>query len=296
MRFSPKSIDDITSIIPTKDPQIDATLQSYQQQKEEIERFIRARHLVLKDHWEIPFILDPLQINAISPIFRERSGIYFLHLLIKKSYDAGHNDFIVNTANSIPNDLFSRLCGKDSVPLKITAHGDVGNNLAFHSQHLVVTAQGNTKNNAGSYSKHCSLTIYGNHENQLGSFAHHLTVRVLGNNGFDLGKSSSYSNITINGDNGHNLGVFSTNLSVHIKGNTEHHMGHYSNNLKAIIDGNMGEIKSPNEGIITNANIILNGKTKQMNSFSSPGSVFLVKLPETYAKLKATGADVRMIK
>lgn len=137
-------------------------------------------------------ILTPAEINLFLQAtigFEERkkyselTGI-FITRLIQNSYNAGHNNFKLNTKNRKGLHYFgSFLEGKEGNPLTIYGEGDVGH-LCFNSaEHIIFSIKGNVGQQCGHYATNSIFSIRGDVRFELGYSATHCTFLIEGNLG-----------------------------------------------------------------------------------------------------------------
>jgi formylmethanofuran dehydrogenase subunit C len=317
VKFFPKLLDDAIGAVPVDDRQVAAVLNSYTKQKEVIVKLIASHDKMaeLYEYITVPYRLNPAQITELSPLIREVPGAFFLNKVLQESYDAGNNNFFIDTADSMTHYLGERLRGTLADPIKITVRGNGGNYFGHESTCVSVAILGSAGNNLGHFSKHFSAFVQGNSGDNLGFSSKYLDARILGNNGGFLGWISEYLHATIDGDNGDDLGWGSKYLRAIVRGNCGNrsgwkshylHASVYGNNgdelgsgsfdITATILGNTGKIFSEISDLSQNAHITLYGMADVGTSNRACGVTVYVHNSETYKNLQATGADVRMIK
>jgi len=85
----------------------------------------------------------------------------FLSRLIQNSYQAGHNNFYLNTKNILPlSELGMCFQGEEENPLKLTIDGDTGKNLGSRATNSMMTVHGNTIS-LGDFISHCTFILHG---------------------------------------------------------------------------------------------------------------------------------------
>lgn len=114
-------------------------------------------------------ILTPLQINSfyqglVRYEHRGRNHVdgvgLFLSILIQNSYDAGNNDFMMETELSKkPNYLGTSIRGTAERPLILTVHGDVGDGFCSGGEYVHATVPGWGLAFFTDKSQHCRFTI-----------------------------------------------------------------------------------------------------------------------------------------
>ncbi len=170
---------------------------------------------------DISKILTPEEINQFLQMtieieshdnYQVRTGI-FLSRLIQNSYDAGNNDFHLDTT-SLTRHLtyFCMLIeGEEERPININIRGDVGYSFGFKSQYAKFTITGNVGLWLSTYSKFCNIFTTGNVGPWAGNASHHCTYTLAGNVESNLGENSQQSNYFIGGTLGNCVGINAMN-------------------------------------------------------------------------------------
>ena len=101
----------------------------------------------LKRTAKIKIILPPSAINALfhSIITHDHDAdkmTFFISRLIQNSYNAGYNDFFLQTLDEETNYLCRNLQGTKDNPLKVTVTGNGTFHLGGESQHIFLTVYG----------------------------------------------------------------------------------------------------------------------------------------------------------
>ena len=128
-------------------------------------------------------VLTPSEIFSFTQIYDDfvtsdfKVITYFVKNLIKSSYDAGHNNFKLNTG-VFPNtqSLFSSLEGNKKNPIKITINGNVGDHLFQNSSYINCTINGDCDHNLGIYSRNNEFIINGSVKSKAFRFSKNSTI------------------------------------------------------------------------------------------------------------------------
>lgn len=131
-------------------------------------------------------ILTPHQINSFLQAtiskeqhenYQENTG-HFISRLIQNSYNAGHNDFTLNTTNLKPIHLIGfKLKGKSRNKIRITTRGNAGDQWGQQSENCEYNIQGNTEQIA-ALSRNCECNIQGNIIEPCGWGSQHSTYKT----------------------------------------------------------------------------------------------------------------------
>jgi hypothetical protein len=263
VKFSKKSLETIMISQSPVDAKVMEAIESYHKQKEMLVDVIDNYDPIdtLYSWLKIPSILTPLQIAELCSLVQEYPGVFFLNKVIQESYNSGNNHFIINTGDFVPNNLLSTLRGTSTAPLVVDIIGNAGIQTGFHGEDLIVSINGNNGNLLGAEGKNLQMTVTESNGNNAMRLSINSTLTVLGSNGALLGEHSKYLRAEIYGNNG----TFES----------RYHPRNYNS--------------------MEYAAITLHGLNEDRVCIFADNNTFFVKLPETYAKLKATGADVRMI-
>jgi len=253
------------------DELVEKTLKQYRTLKNELS-WIKKEKQIKKQKLET---LKPAQINnLLLQIIREtpkqktedeQTGL-FLSKLIQKSYQAGNNDFILNTQDLQIHCLGKKLVGKKERPIQITIQGNTGDSCGYESKNSIFNIKGNTgltcggesknstyniegktkgwfgcksKNsyfnlqgdtgeNCGAESKNSTYNIMGNATTDLGKDSKHCRFDVKGNTASWCGESSIKNTFNIGGNTGFRCGMYSEKSTFNIEGNVEDHCGYLS--------------------------------------------------------------------
>ncbi|MBI2669411.1 hypothetical protein HYX14_06230 [Candidatus Woesearchaeota archaeon] len=165
-------------------------------------------------------ILNPEHINAFlqSTVihgnhekYKWRTGL-FLSRLLQNSYNAGNNDFSLNTTSIEPFcSLGTLLKGTKRKPITLTINGDVGGQCGSMSTHGIYTINGDVGSSCGDYSINVTYTIIGNVGIDCGWMSKHGIYMITGDVGETCGSLSKDGTYTINGNVGDGCGLESTN-------------------------------------------------------------------------------------
>ena len=104
---------------------------------------------------------------------------YFISRLIQDSYDAGHNDFTLNTKGLRGLDkLCTELKGKKKNPLKVTINGNAGNCCGEDSKRSLFYIEGNAGDDCGRVSKKSVFCVSGDVGSKCGSWSKKSTFKT----------------------------------------------------------------------------------------------------------------------
>ena len=121
--------------------------------------------------------------NHFDPPYPRKTG-YFVSTLIRNSYTAGHNDFILNVSLLQPLDcLLNRMEGTSKNPVRVTIIGNVGECLARgRGTYLHCHIQGDIGRGAGRRLRNSALIVDGDGGEQLGDMAYNSTFQFQSSN------------------------------------------------------------------------------------------------------------------
>ena len=175
---------------------------------------IKLDQLISKGyHWEnkilseIDEILTPEHINRLLPkirgIHEEITSKYktgsFFSKLIQNSYDAGYNNFIINTLLEGINGLGNETKGTKDNPIKIKIFG-------------------NTGDSCGISAEYCNFEIHGNVDQWFGTHARNSDFKIYGNVKCWCASHARDSNFYIQGDVEDNFGMDAKSCNLEVKG------------------------------------------------------------------------------
>jgi hypothetical protein len=92
--------------------------------------------------------------------YERKTGV-FVSQLLQNSYDAGHNEFVLNT-RSLPRGLEFlgyNLRGTEERPIKVEVLGDVGDDCARNTVHLTMTFHDNVRDSCARASEYFTGTF-----------------------------------------------------------------------------------------------------------------------------------------
>ncbi len=109
-------------------------------------------------------ILTPSEIcsfvNLIEVHPHGCSGL-FISRLIQNSYDAGYNDFSLNTQNLKLEYLGAELCGSKNKKISLSIEGDAGYECGLNAKHIHLTLHGDAGTYLGHRAVRSIFTIHG---------------------------------------------------------------------------------------------------------------------------------------
>ena len=165
------------SIIDSIDSKVDVPVEKDEMVEKAVNKyplhfgdFTKLNSTVEKLKSQVP-LLAPSQIDLVlqrllQTHYEDGSDIsLYISVLIQKSYDAGHNGFVLHTQNVPLSYLCSHIEGREGRLLSMTVHGD-------------------TDNVTGSGSKWCSLRQEGNAEDWYFQSAEHSKIFITGSLGY----------------------------------------------------------------------------------------------------------------
>ena len=199
-------------------------------------------------------ILTPEKINAFlqtTKIFENDKNYQsytgkFISKLIQNSYNAGNNNFKLNTKNLKEiHSLGYGLQGIKEKQIKITIEGNTGNWCGEESKHTTFNIKGNTGNWCGWRSKHTTFNIEGNTRNYCGGYSYNSTFNIKENTGDSCGHFSNNTTYNIKGNTGNKCGEFSNNTTY-----ITHKPELYQKLLKQLPTTNKAILKDKNDKII----------------------------------------------
>ena len=164
-------------------------------------------------------ILSPEMIDVFlqSTIRYENHRIYwentgdFISKLIQNSYNAGHNEFALNTQTLEIGYLGTRLEGTKERPIRITITRDVGLGCGLYSKNSIFNIQGNAGEYCGWASENSTYNVQGNTERSCGLYSENSTFNIQGNTDDNCGESSKNSTFNIEGNAGFGCGLDAKN-------------------------------------------------------------------------------------
>ena len=255
----PEHIDDVV----INDENITQIITAYRSLPPEITQQNRT-FLSSKEYENLPKPeLTPLQIDIVlqyiikiadqQKIEHELTG-GDLSDLLKKSYRAGHNDFLLHTKDAHLNYLSA--VGRKNTPfvltidgnigddcfqearyVALTVHGIIGNQCLRDADHSTLLAHGDTGNYLAENTKYTSIEIRGSVGHGCCEKASHAKAIIHANAGFWLGKGSSDSAYVVDGSVGFSTGSKSTRSSYHIGKDAENNFASKSDDCFFHIEG-----------------------------------------------------------
>ncbi len=183
----------------------------------ECERYLLDKSFLIDD---VEDVLIPEEINFFlqSSIILERvrnildrTPDHFVNRLIVNSYNAGHNDFVLDTKN-IPWRTFShQIQASQERPLKLTINGPslrIGNESYYGHYFLNGDVDNSFCAGDASFAKY---VVHGNVSDQFGMWASSSYFEIYGRAGSACGHSSTDSIFVFHGHVGHSCGEMSKN-------------------------------------------------------------------------------------
>ena len=160
----------LEKIVVTKDEDVEKAVRIYHDLNYEELQYsawddIKKRYHCMKLPMLTPAQIDFTLQHIINKTTTQQTnhhitGLYITHL-IQESYNAGNNNFTINTKDTNINCLADKLAGTKKQPLQLTIQGNTGNNCGYNIKHSQLTIQGNTRNNCGHSIKHSIIVIKG---------------------------------------------------------------------------------------------------------------------------------------
>ena len=114
-----------------------------------------------------PPVLAPAQIDLVLqhlirvPHEYRWSPSVYASVLIQRSYDAGHNGFVLHTQNILLDEVCSRLHGKEHALLNMTVYGDTGDETGKKSTWCSFMQEGNAGDEYFMFAENATLLITG---------------------------------------------------------------------------------------------------------------------------------------
>ena len=173
---------------PEEEKKIEVVEGVFQGLMERYERILEMKYAERKNQLDkITDILTPAEINTFlqMTIRHEQHEEYCLTTreiiseLIQKSYDAGHNDFMLDT--TALKEIYyigSNLEGTEERPIEITITGNTGDWCGCLSKHLTYKITGNTGGECGYGSKNSTFEISGNTGEGCGKYSTFSTYKT----------------------------------------------------------------------------------------------------------------------
>ena len=194
-------------------------------------------------------VLNPSEINEfLQTVLKEygdeldkRKTEFYINCLLQDSYDAGNNNFVLNTGDSQMNHLGYMLKGTDEKKLEITIKGDVGYKCGYSSTNSSFTIEGNVREWCGKSSNNSSFAIRGNVGESCGDISKDSSFTIKGNVGYWCGRDSTNSSFTIEGDIENECGKDSKDSTFTIEGNVGNWCGRNSKQSSFTVKGNVGD-------------------------------------------------------
>jgi len=173
-----------------KDEMVENILEKYNRIKKEHISMNRLFNQILK----VPQpVLKPSQIDLfLQKIIKnmnkgeEKVTGGLISKLMRKSYENGHTDFVLNTGDTEIYYLGENLIATPERPAKITINGNAGYSLGAKSHNCRFIVKGNSAETMGDLSKKCYFKVEGNMESFFASGAEDGVFEINGNvwNGF----------------------------------------------------------------------------------------------------------------
>ncbi len=158
--------------------------------------------------------------------------------LIQTSYNAGNNDFELNTKKLKTIDrIGAYLIGKERNPIIITIQGNTGYKSGLLSENSIFNIKGNTGDCYGWESKGCTFNIEKDAGDQCGYLSTNSIFNIQGNTGNNCGESSDNCRFNIEGNTGYKCGFLSRDSIFNIEGDTGNDCGEESENCTFHIFG-----------------------------------------------------------
>ena len=176
-------------------------------------------------------VLNPEQINILFQLIINKSLAYrvnqnitglYLSKLIQDSYNAGHNNFYLNTGDTQIERMGCELKGTLENVLKLKIDGNVGSTCGADSEKTMFNINGNVGDGCGLDTTNSTFGIKGN----VGTWC---------------GMKSIYSTFNIKGNVEARCGVYTTNSTFEIDGNVGKLCGKCSHSSTFYILGDIGD-------------------------------------------------------
>jgi hypothetical protein len=160
-------------------------------------------------------VLTPSEINSFlqatkpwqeKEVYKNWTG-RVISQLIQNSYDAGHNDFVLNTKDLAPISVIAtEVVGKDDDHVRLWVEGGVGSSCGLESEYLTINIAGDAATHLGEKSKHSTFNVEGSAESYCGQRAEESSFNIAGNGGYACGDHAKKSTFNIEGDVGLSCG------------------------------------------------------------------------------------------
>src|SRR3989344_3147907 len=166
-------------------------------------------------------VLNPNQINVFLQVIIEKeskqkimhwgTGLY-LSKLIQDSYNAGNNDFTLNTGDTQINCLGYKIKGsKKKQIIQIKINGNVGNWCGLNTQNSTFNIKGNVGDECGKKARHSTFTIEGDVGGSCGDLVKYSVFKIKGCAGEKCGSCAIYSMFNVEGNVGDECGEYVKN-------------------------------------------------------------------------------------
>ncbi len=162
--------------------------------------------------------------------YRKKTGI-FISQLIQTSYNAGNNNFNLNTENlNKIDELCVDIKGEKEKPIKINIKGDSGEFLGLTSTYCIYNIEGNMVGGCGLESENNIFHIKGTIGYGLGAASENCTFHIFGEPDHGTGDSALNCIFNIHGDAGDFCGVRARKSNFNIRGKVGNSCGNYAEN------------------------------------------------------------------
>ncbi len=215
--------------------------------------------------------------------YEENTGA-FISQLIQTSYNAGNNNFELNTKKlkTISN-IGAYLIGKKRNPIIIKIEGNTGYDCGSFSQNSIFNIEGNTRDHCGHETQNCNFNIKGNTEKEFGHFSENCLFKIEGDTEEGCGWHAKNCRFYITGNTGDFLGMFTKYSKFIIKGNTGKECGYMSKSSLFAINENAGK----NLGCESdNCTFNTSGKIGESIGFESKYNAFSTPHDDIYHTMK----------
>jgi len=202
----------------------------------------------LKNHQIQNLILEPLKIDTLlqkilQNNYAEKKYVpeivgKYLSKIIQISYDAGNNDFVLNTGDYFIRNLGFKLNGKEKNPIKLTIQGNTGDKCGTGVIHSEFSITGITRDSCGWGAKYSKFSMEGNVGDWCGTDAKFSGFSVKGSVGGSFGRHAEYSEFSVVCDTGDLCGDDARYSNFDIKGNTGIKFGGGAKHSTFTISGN----------------------------------------------------------
>ncbi len=200
---------------------------------------------------DISTILTPEEINNFLQMtienehhgnYQMKTGIFF-NKLIQNSYDAGNNDFHLDTtALVVPlNYLCALIKGKKEKFVTISLRGNIGRSYGFESSNGKSNITGNVGSDCGSLSKNGTYIIAGNAGDGFGMESEYCEYLIAGNAKYHFGFNSRKNIYVLTGNVDSSAGVSSEDCTYVFMGNTGIGLGTNSDLYYYFVIGAVGD-------------------------------------------------------